>query len=82
MLRGLLPFHRGHEHPLFLVSDPTAADLVVAITLFGLAAIDHEIVEQVIMPRAPPDLGVHDDRAIQPDHLVGRGAPAGTDSSS
>ena len=33
------------------------------------AAIDHLVDEQIVMPGALPHLRVHDDRAIQPDHL-------------
>ena len=55
--------------------DPAAADLIVAVALLRLAAIDHEVVKQVVVARALPDLRVHDDRAIEADHFVGaRGA--------
>src|SRR5262249_50927061 len=37
-----------------------------------LPAIDHEIVKQVIVPGALPHLGVHYDRAIKANHLIGR----------
>ena len=62
----------GHEDPLPLGLDPAAVDLVVAIPLLRLAAIDHVVVEQVVVARTLPDLRVHDDRAIQSDHLIGR----------
>ena len=52
--------------------DPAALDLVVAVAVFRLAAIDHEIMEQVVVAGDLPDLRVHDDRAVQADHFVGR----------
>ena len=71
----LAPLLDRDEHPLPLGLDPSAADLVVAIALLGFLAIDHEIMEQIVMAGAFPDLRVHDDRTIQPDHLVGGGRP-------
>jgi hypothetical protein len=35
-----------------------------------LNSLDHHIVKQVVMAGALPDLRVHDDRAIEADHLV------------
>ncbi len=56
-----------------LASHPAALDLVVPVALLRLAAIHHVVVEQVVVARALPDLGVHDDRAVEAGHLVGRG---------
>ena len=47
------------------------------IASFGNATIDHEIVEQVIVTGAFPNLWMHDDGAIETDHLVGGGSPRG-----
>jgi len=63
----------GHEELLVVVLDPAALDLIVAVAAFGLAAIDHEVVEQVVVARALPDLRMHDDGAVQADHFVGFG---------
>ena len=40
------------------------------LAAFGLA-IDHHVVEQVVVPAHFPDLRVHDDRAIEPGHFEG-----------
>src|SRR3712207_4181877 len=45
-------------------------ELVGPIPLLCLTAIDHRIAEAADMPRRLPDLRVHDDRAVQPDHVV------------
>ena len=54
--------------------DPASFDVIESIALFRLAAVDHEVVEEVVMPRAFPDLRMHDDRAVESDHaeLIGR----------
>ena len=82
VLRQFQPFLAaevaGHKDAPSLARHPAAADLIVAIAFVRLPAIDHEIVEQIVMARTLPDLRVHDDRAIQPDHFVGRGG-AGRD---
>ena len=43
--------------------DPAAPDLIVAIAFLRLAAVDHEIVKQIVMAGAFPDLRMHDDRS-------------------
>ena len=63
----------GHEHPLPLGLDPAALHLVEAVAAFRLAAVDHVVVEEVVMARTLPDLRVHDDRAVQAGHFKGRG---------
>ncbi len=65
---------------MILAVDPAAPNLIVAIAFLRLAAIDHEIAEEIEMAGAFPDLRVHDDGAIEPDHLVGRGS-AGQDAN-
>ena len=62
----------GDEDPLAVIFGPTALYLIVAVAVFRLAAIDHEIMEQIVMAGDLPDLRVHDDCAVQADHLVGR----------
>ena len=62
----------GDEDALPLAPCPAAADLVVPIALFRFAAIDHVVVEQVVVARTLPDLRVHDDGAVEADHFIGR----------
>ena len=62
----------GHEDLLALGLDPAAPDLIVAIAFLGLLAIDHEIMEKIVMARALPHLRIHDDGAIEADHLKRR----------
>ena len=62
----------GHEDALPLARHPAAVNLIVAIPLLRLPAIDHVVVEQVVVARALPDLRVHDDRAVEAGHFVGR----------
>ena len=68
---------RGDEDPLPFGFDPATAHLVVPIAAFRLAAVDHVVVKQVVMPRALPDLGMHDDGAVESDHFIAVGGPGG-----
>ena len=82
LLPGILfalvpPNSRGHENPLPAGLDPAAEELVVAIAAFRLAAIDHVVVEEIVMARALPDLRVHDDRAVDTGHFERRRVPGG-----
>src|SRR4029079_17909099 len=52
-----------------------AADLVKAIALLRLPAVDHHVAEQIEVARALPPLWMHDNRAIKADHFVGRWRP-------
>jgi hypothetical protein len=61
----------GHEQPLAAMGGPAAGEVVVAIPLLRLAAVDHPVVKQVEVPGTLPDLRVHDDRAVEAGHLVG-----------
>ena len=45
-------------------------NLVGAVALLGFAAIDHRVAEPADVSRRFPDLGIHDDRAIETDHVV------------
>ena len=63
------------EEPFALRLRPTADYLIVAVPPLRLAAVDHIVVEQIVMAGAFPDLRMHDDRAVQPGHLVGRRGP-------
>ncbi len=65
----------GHERPPPLGLDPAALHLVEAVAAFRLAAIDHVVVEEVVMARALPHLRVHDDGAVDAGHFKGRGGP-------
>ena len=44
--------------------------MVFAKAAFALAAIDHFVDEQVVVPAALPNLRVHDDRRINPSHAI------------
>ena len=70
--------HRGDKDLLFFFGmfGPASAQLVKAISFFRFAAIDHVVMEQVVVSAAFPDLRVHDDRAIEPDHLKSAGSAA------
>ena len=59
----------GDEVALTLGCHPAALDLVVAIALLRFAAVDHEIVEEIVMARTLPHLRMHDDRAIETHHI-------------
>ena len=48
--------------------------MVVAVAPLRLAAVDHPVVKEVEVARDLPDLRVHDDRAVEARHLVGRGS--------
>ncbi len=67
--------HDRDEDTLPLGLDPSAVDLVVSVAFLALPAIDHEIVEQIVVAGTLPDLRMHDDRAIEADHLVGPRCP-------
>ncbi len=56
------------EDFLVAIADPAPADLVVAVSLFRLAAVDHVVMEQVVVARDLPDLRMHDDRAVEARH--------------
>ena len=60
---------------VFLDVHPAAPDLVEAEPPLGFTAVGHHVVEQVIVPRALPDLGMHDQRAVEPNHRERRGGP-------
>ena len=62
----------GHEHPTPLGLDPAALHLVETVAPLRLAAIDHVVVEEVVMARTLPHLRVHDDRAVDAGHFKGR----------
>ena len=51
---------------------PATVQLIVTVSFFGFLTIDHVVVEKVVVSRALPNLGVHDDRAIEPFHREGR----------
>ena len=59
----------GDKHLLFAVLHPCTLDVVVAVATLALAAVDHQVVEQVIMPGGFPDARVHDDRRLDAGHL-------------
>ncbi len=61
--------HRGDEDLFVLVLDPATANLIEPVSLFRFATVDHVIVEQVVVAAALPDLRMHDDRAVESDHL-------------
>ncbi len=67
----------GNKDSLAMIFQPTALHLVVPVAFFRLAAIDHVIMEQVVVPGDLPDLRVHDDRAVQAHHFVGRRGAGG-----
>ena len=45
-------------------------ELVGPIPLLGRPAVDHRVGEAADVPRGLPDPRVHDDRAVEPDHVV------------
>ena len=45
-------------------------ELVGPIPLLGRPAVDHRVGEAADVARGFPDLRVHDDRAVEPDHVV------------
>ena len=49
--------------------DPAPLNVVESIALLAFAAVDHEVVEEIVVTGAFPDLRVHDDGAIEPSHL-------------
>ena len=59
----------GDEYLLFAVLHPRALDVVVAVAALALAAVDHQVVEQVVMPGGLPNARVHDDRRLDAGHL-------------
>ena len=61
----------GDKDGLALGFHPAPLHLIVAIALLRLAAVDHEVVKQVVVARALPDLRVHDDRTVETGHLEG-----------
>src|SRR5262245_6728636 len=63
----------GDEDVLPLRLDPAAEYLVVAVAFLRLAAVNHVVVKQVIVAGAFPDLWMHDDGAVEADHLVRAG---------
>src|SRR5207302_9024766 len=46
--------------------------LIGAITFLGGPAVDHRVAEPADMARGFPDARVHDDRTVEPDHVVTR----------
>ena len=61
--------HRGDKDFFVLILDPATANLVKAVSLLRFSAIDHVVVEQIVVAAALPDLRVHDDGRIETDHL-------------
>ena len=59
----------GDEHLLAVELHPRALDVVIPVTALALAAVDHHVVKQVVMPGRLPDARVHDDRRLDADHL-------------
>jgi hypothetical protein len=47
--------------------------MIIPIPLFRFAAIDHVIVEQVVVSATFPDLRMHNNGAIETGHLVSAG---------
>ena len=63
------------EQLLAAVGSPPAVEVIETVALLRLPAVDHPVVEEIEVAGALPDLRVHDDRAVEPGHLVGlRGA--------
>src|SRR5690606_30989036 len=71
----LLRLSQGRDEDLRVSKlDPATPHLVMAVTLLTLPTIDHVIMKHVEVAAALPDLRVHDDRGVEPDHFVrGRG---------
>ena len=63
LLRGRAVF------AVFESGDPAALDMVESIAALRLFAVDHEVVEKVVVPGAFPDLRMHNDRAVEPGHF-------------
>src|SRR3954469_20930607 len=63
---------RRNECFLALIFGPSSANLVKTITVFRLTAVDHHVTKQIKVPRALPNLWVHDDRGIETDHFISR----------
>ena len=59
----------GHEHLLVAVLRPTAPDLIVTVTFFGFSAVNHHVMEEVVVTGALPDLRMHDDGAVESSHF-------------
>ena len=47
-------------------------NMILTKSSFAGMAIDHHVVEQIVMPRTFPDLWMHDQGGFQPDHLKRR----------
>ncbi len=61
---------------LAVALDPVALHMVQSIAFARFSAVDHHVMEQVVVPRAFPDLRMHDQSRFQSDHLI-RGWRAG-----
>ena len=57
--------------------DPSSFDLVETVSFLRFAAIDHVVVEEVVVSGAFPDLGMHDDGRVEAGHLEAGGGPGG-----
>ena len=59
----------GDKRLLSLAFRPAAEHLVVSVTPLRFGAVYHFVVEQVVMPGAFPNLRMHNNRAVQTNHL-------------